>query len=627
MKSIQLTSRFSAALIMCLTAACGGSSDDTPPPGDTPPGDTPPGDTPPVDMPPVDTPPGDMPPGDEDPPPATPRTELLDDLRNASKAGKFRFGQENGILWGMYDPDTTKFVGTDTWFWNFASPASNGERAWTSDAAAVVGKNPGLLGLSLDAMVFDPVPWNRRAVFAKSAVYTLEQPGGIVTMDWHTPSCDYDITRSDFAADIATPLATVSVDGVDVPIHAAGGGNPFYAEAGYSRSIEGRADIPEGLTCICKIANDVPIENGTHAGLSARTWLVAHAKYVAQFFRENGLAGKPIILRPFHEHTGGWFWWGQPYWNCEGLLGGQPAVTGPDAYRAAYRTFAETLRKEPGMENIIFAYSTDKLRPLTNRTVSAAEKKIRDPEGFARDLLRARLVEELSAIGAAYESPPAQAILDHNGAPPSSLLEAYYLEAYPGDDLIDLVGVDLYYPVERAATPADLEDMKSFAGAVAAVAEAHDKVHALTETGTYRMNLLHRVSQWTSGGTLALYPAAYVSEWHDKLFDQSLKAEFLSNYGLIGASAVALSAAEVAGMFPGAGQGKVTEDWYNEHLLEIAKSSGVSYVLTWQTYFHGEGADAKPSYYYVPFPGHPEEENFRRFAEDPAACFDGATCE
>ncbi|WP_129573367.1 MULTISPECIES: hypothetical protein [Sorangium] len=28
-----------------------------------------------------------------------------------------------------------------------------------------------------------------------------------------------------------------------------------------------------------------------------------------------GLDGKPFVLRPFDEHTGAWFWWGQPYWN------------------------------------------------------------------------------------------------------------------------------------------------------------------------------------------------------------------------------------------------------------------------------------------------------------------------
>ncbi|KYF79181.1 hypothetical protein BE11_20415 [Sorangium cellulosum] len=220
----------------------------------------------------------------------------------------------------------------------------------------------------------------------------------------------------DFAADIATPLATLSVDGEDVPIYAQGGGTPFYAETYYARSLSSSADIPENLKCICKIATDVPIEQGSHAGISARDWLVAHAKYAARFFREHGLEGKPIVLRPFHEHTGAWFWWGQPYWSCGALLGDDQAVSGPDAYRAAYRTFAEAVRGEPGMENVIFA---------------------------------------------------------------------------------------------------DLEDMRSMASAVAAIGEAKGKPHALTETRTYRLHLLHRVSKLAAGDSLALYSADHVSRWYD----------------------------------------------------------------------------------------------------------------
>ncbi|WP_437999504.1 glycosyl hydrolase [Sorangium sp. So ce185] len=632
----QLSPRLCAAFLLCLAAACG-SSNDGAPPGDPPPGDNPPGDDPPDDNPPDDNlpddnppddnPPDDNPPGDDPEFPDTPRGKLLEDLWTSSRAGKFRFGYEHSILWGLYDPGTKGLISTNDWFATLAGAASRDERAWASDAGATVGENPGLLGLSLDAMVFDPVAWNRRDVAAAAVAYTLEQPGGMVAIDWHTPPCNYDIASSDFAADIATPLATITVDGQSVPIHAQGGGTPFYAETYYSASLGSSADIPENLKCVCKIANDVPIAEGTFAGISARDWLVAHAKYVAQFFRDHGLDGKPVVLRPFHEHTGAWFWWGQPYWNCQALLGDDQAVTGPDAYRAAYRTFAEAVRSEPGMENVIFAYSTDKLRKLSDSEVTPAEAKIRDPESLSRDLLRARLVEELSELGAAYESPPQQAILDHDGQPPSELLEAYYLEAYPGDDLIDILGIDLYYPYERAASPADLEDMKAMASAVAAVGAAKGKPHALSETGTYRLHLLHRISKLAAGQSLALYPADHVSRWYDTLFDQGMKAEFLDNYGLSAASAVALSSTEVTSLFPDAGQGAVTEDWYNEHLLEIAKSAGVSYALTWQTYYDGSDFDDKAVYYYVPFPGHPEADNFRRFAEDPAVCFGPMACE
>ncbi|XXR89849.1 glycosyl hydrolase [Sorangium sp. So ce406] len=279
------------------------------------------------------------------------------------------------------------------------------------------------------------------------------------------------------------------------------------------------------------------------------------------------------------------------------------------------------------MENVIFAYSTDKLRKLSDSEVTPAEAKVRDPESLSRDMLRARLVEELTELDAAYVSPPQQAIAAQGGPPSSETLQEYYLEAYPGDDLIDILGIDLYYAHERAASSADLEDMRSMASAVADIGEAKGKPHALTETGTYRLHLLHRVSKLAAGGSLTLYSADHVSRWYDTLFDQGLKTDFLANYGLGSASAVMLSSAEVTGMFPGAEQGAPTEDWYNEHLLELAQSTGVAYALTWQTYYGGSDFDSTPVYYYVPFPGHPEAESFRRFAQDPAVCFDATTCQ
>ncbi len=54
----------------------------------------------------------------------------------------------------------------------------------------------------------------------------------------------------------------------------------------------------------------------------------------------------PIILRPFHEHTGSWFWWGA-------------AQTEPEEYVALWRFTVEYLRDEKGLHNLLYAYSTD----------------------------------------------------------------------------------------------------------------------------------------------------------------------------------------------------------------------------------------------------------------------------
>ena len=60
---------------------------------------------------------------------------------------------------------------------------------FTSDSAAVVGDDPAVLGVSLGMLAFEPTDWNRRAVIA-AAIRRQIAAGGLVTMDWHAPSCN-----------------------------------------------------------------------------------------------------------------------------------------------------------------------------------------------------------------------------------------------------------------------------------------------------------------------------------------------------------------------------------------------------------------------------------------------------
>ena len=548
------------------------------------------------------------------------RQQLLERLRALSQSTKFSFGYENSMVWGMYSPSSSQLVSTNDWFWANAGRASRGEDLWTSDAYAISGKNPGVLGMPLDMLVFDPKDWNRRSVAVAAVRHVAAKPGGIVTSDWHMPPCTYDLTRSEFASSLSTPLAQVTVAGKEIPIYAGAGGTPFYAETDYKSAIRTQADIPENLKCVCQIANDRPIEQGTYKGLSARSWMIAQAKYIAQVLRENGLEKIPLIIRPFHEHTGSWFWWGQPYWNCQKLLGDPAALSGPNAFKAMARTFIDTLRGEPGMENLIFAYSTDKIRDLAIGAVSATENKIKDPEGYSRDLLRERLVDELTQLGVAYESKPQAAIRKQGKSASKQQLAAYYLEAYPGDSYEDILGIDLYYPFQRAATQADLDEMKTALQTVADLAQARGKAHALTETGTYRMHLIYLVNKLAAGSALQLYPKDWVERWANLLFAAEDKKIFLANYGLTAAADLSLSWPDLKSMFPELGTKKVVEDWYNTQLFELASSTKVAYALTWQTYFAGGKTD-QMFYYYLPFPGHPEEGSFATFAKRPEVCF------
>ena len=70
---------------------------------------------------------------------------------------------------------------------------------------------------------------------------------------------------------------------------------------------------------------------------------------VAAFFNQlNNDAGGavPVIFRPFHEHTGGWFWWGRPY-------------TSPAEFRSLWRYTVDYLRGDHRLGNLLMAYSPD----------------------------------------------------------------------------------------------------------------------------------------------------------------------------------------------------------------------------------------------------------------------------
>jgi mannan endo-1,4-beta-mannosidase len=52
----------------------------------------------------------------------------------------------------------------------------------------------------------------------------------------------------------------------------------------------------------------------------------------------------PVIFRPFHEHTGSWFWWGLD--NCT-----------REEFIALFRFTVEYLRDEKGLHHLLYAYS------------------------------------------------------------------------------------------------------------------------------------------------------------------------------------------------------------------------------------------------------------------------------
>jgi len=113
----------------------------------------------------------------------------------------------------------------------------------------------------------------------------------------------------------------------------------------------------------------------------------------------------PILFRPYHEHTGSWFWWGKNLCTV-------------DEYKALWR-FTETyLRDTKNVHNLLYAYSTDRFNTKDEYTerypgddlidMVAFDLYDRGPEYPATLGNCAKLVSEIAAekgkIGAVSEA-------------------------------------------------------------------------------------------------------------------------------------------------------------------------------------------------------------------------------
>jgi len=565
-------------------------------------------------------------PAPHDPPPLAAgqaKAALLARLARLNQSGQFLFGQENATVWGMSLEG--QVVSTKVFYERTAAAGK-----FTSDSAQLVNDDPAVLGVSLGMLAFEPVAWHRRPVIAE-AIRRQVARGGVVTMDWHAPSCNS-------AGRPTAALGKVQVGDQEVAIQALEGGTSFYAEDEYTRPITSRADVPEPLKCVCQIANDRPLTAGVYQGLGGKSWLIAQAKHAAQVMREQKLDGLPIIVRPFHEHTGSWFWWGQPYWNCAALLGDPGAVSGPAAFQQMNRIFIEALRAEPGMAELLFAYSPDRLSshselaaPLRadgGDALARARHKLEDPNGFARDRLRARIVRELHAARLSFDSPAQAAVklpapratTARAGATYVGERRPFYAEGYAGDELFDVLGIDLYHPLGRPADATDRREFGLLLRVVAEEARVHGKPYAWTEAGTYRLPLAELQATTAPDQPIVVNTQKDVEDALARLFDAVDRTALLRHFGLRAPGPIVVRAAERARLMPAPG-----EDWYNQQLLPLAKAAKVAYALTWQTYYDPSRHDHY-YYSYVPYPGHVAAAAFRRFHDDPATCFVSDGC-
>lgn len=259
-----------------------------------------------------------------------------------------------------------------------------------SDVLETAGKYPGMMSWDLGDIEWgrdknlDGVNFDRM----RREVADQHRRGGINTFSWH---CDHPITGADSWQTADTTLVSVLVN----------------TEAG-------RKAYAAQLDRLCDFFDSLVDDNGEKI---------------------------PVIFRPWHEHTGGWFWWGRA--NCS-----------VDDYKALW-TIMRSHFDARGVDNILWAYSPDRCT---------------DSET--------------------------------------------YLERYPGDEYVDILGADVYHFNGADGTDEYLKSAGHTLDIAIAQARERGKIPALTETGLESLT----IADWFTAilhPLLQSHPVAYVVVWRN----------------------------------------------------------------------------------------------------------------
>jgi len=374
--------------------------------------------------------------------------QLLKNLEKIGRSSQFIFGQQRANLTGIGEN------GRNWW--------GDGNFGRESDVKRLTGKEVGLIGIDVWDLAIKNSKWNQGAYSQAIRQFYSSGQGGVITLDWHMRGCDIQEEKGAYGE--------YSIPGHGFQI------NDWWNDSNRS--------------CLCRIVNEV----SWYGSKTWKNWLYEQKlDRLANKMRAEGLAEIPIIIRPFHEHNGNWFWWGQKSWDCQRHLGRNDVVSGPEAYRRLFRMTVDYLRDHKGFNNLLVAYSTDKLCRH---------------EGHSCDNERAM---QDRATDEEYR-------LD-------------YMFAYPGDEYVDIMGIDLYFAADHGQHWQSLEYQaqvySGYVKAVSVLAKSRGKIAAITETGN--SNLYQEVdsgSRWFSEHLLQQTiinsgaDIAYVMAWENRTTDR-----------------------------------------------------------------------------------------------------------
>ncbi|NBA74159.1 beta-mannosidase [Emticicia sp. ODNR4P] len=241
-----------------------------------------------------------------------------------------------------------------------------------SDVKTVTGDFPAVIGYDLGKIEFDSVSNLDGVPFSKirQDIQNTHQRGGLNTISWHLNN--------------PTDPNKTSWDKAD--------------------------------STIAKIFSD------PKALQTYNSWLDKVANFLASLKDTKGQP-IPVLFRPFHEHTGSWFWWGAGF--CS-----------PEQYKKVWRYTVSYLKDTKGLHHLLYAYSTDR-----------------------------------------FES------------------QANYLERYPGDDMVDLIGFDYYHRDAPKSNDEFKKQLSRMVHTLEAIADKKRKLTAITEMGLEQITV---DNWWTS---------------------------------------------------------------------------------------------------------------------------------